>query len=177
MASKVLFSSDGLSCRVLLPCGERVLIDPEDAGLVGDRNWNLSGSGYAISNASKRKGTPYAYMHRLICDPADGLVVDHINGDKLDNRRSNLRAVSQVINQANRHRVKRVSASGHRGVYWNRRDENWCAQIHVNGKSRHIGFFPTIELAVQARAAAEQSAWGLSCTPYLRSRNEDVNSL
>jgi hypothetical protein len=111
-----------------------VLIDADDVELVSRYSW------YAVSS----KNTKYAKtgrnirMHRLILGVNDPyLVVDHINGDGLDNRKSNLRIVDSTTNVQNRQRSK----VGNRcpGVYKER--GRWRAQVTVNYKKHHLGIF------------------------------------
>lgn len=74
--------------------------------------------------------------------------IDHINGDRQDNRLCNLREVSRSQNNANAERP--VGIAGLRGVTWFARDRKWKAQIKVSGQSVHLGYYDTIE---QAHAA------------------------
>jgi hypothetical protein len=79
-------------------------------------------------------------MHRLILDAIDShLVVDHINRDKLDNRRSNLRLVESVINRQNTGSFG--GSSVFRGVYWEASKRRWRARIMLNGKKYALGYF------------------------------------
>ena len=79
--------------------------------------------------------------------------IDHINGDKLDNRLCNLRCVTQSENMKNS-RMSTANTTGHRGVY--RSPHGWTAQIKVGQKSRHLGSFRCFSDAVSARLKAEQ---------------------
>lgn len=79
--------------------------------------------------------------------------IDHINGDRSDNRISNLRDVSKADNARNAKR--RVNCtSGVTGVHWNRARQKWRAIIHFNKRCIHLGLFDTIEEAAAAREAA-----------------------
>lgn len=72
------------------------LVDECDAGKISERSWSLNAARYAVSAGES--------MHRTIlgCKPGDGVIVDHVNGLRTDNRRSNLRAVSILENANNR---------------------------------------------------------------------------
>jgi hypothetical protein len=85
-------------------------------------------------------------MHRWIMNPPLDKVVDHINRNPLDNRRCNLRILTQGENLQNK-RVYKNSKSGVRGVYWDKIQKLWKAQYRLNGKAKHLGRFETIEEA------------------------------
>lgn len=79
------------------------LIDEEDYELVnGFGKWYLSDTGYAVKKTRINGKNITIRMHRLVNDTPDGMVTDHINGNKLDNRKSNLRTVTQAINSHNK---------------------------------------------------------------------------
>jgi len=79
----------------------------------------------------------------------DGFYVDHINGNKTDNRLCNLRLVTGKQNQENRP-APRNTTSGYRGVCWHKAAQKWMARICHNGKRETIGFFDTAEDAYAA---------------------------
>ena len=80
--------------------------------------------------------------------------VDHEDGNGLNNRWSNLRAVTFAENQKNK-RLPANNVSGTVGVSWHKRDSNWDARIVVNGKYKHLGYFDNKEDAIAARKKAE----------------------
>lgn len=129
-------------------------VDADDAALVASRHW------YAVRRSGGRLETIYAesakhpqtMMHRLILgDAAKGLVVDHINGDGLDNRRANLRLCTQGENARNV--SARPGTSKFKGV--SRRDGKWRARIMVNRREISLGRFDSeVEAACAYDAAA-----------------------
>ena len=79
--------------------------------------------------------------------------IDHINRDRLDDRISNLRDVSNLEN--NRNKKYKPSSSGVTGVLWYKRNSKWVAKIRVEGKLLHLGYFYNLEDAIKVRKEAE----------------------
>jgi hypothetical protein len=138
------------------------VIDASDLELVS----SYPGS-WCVSVGTNRKGVQWRYvvqqgsikggakrkthwLHRVIARPMDNELVDHIDHDGLNNRRSNLRAVDAFLNQQNRRGAEANSRSGIRGVYFNREKKKWCARIQTFNKSNFLGWHPTAEQAAQA---------------------------
>ena len=96
-------------------------------------------------------------MHRLLID--DASVVDHINGNGLDNRKCNLRKANNKTNQWNKHATPKCQ-SGVRGVYFNLIRNKWMAIINKDGKRHYLGLFATKEEAAKARRKAELFFYG-----------------
>jgi hypothetical protein len=92
-------------------------------------------------------GNKVQRLHRFLMDFPDGLVADHINHNTLDNRYCNLRSVDNRTNATN---LKRKTSSKYTGVYWNRRDKKWMAQIQIEGKKHYLGYFESEEAAYEA---------------------------
>jgi hypothetical protein len=102
-----------------------------------------------------RAGNHYSVtMHGLI---TGWPLVDHRNGDGLDNRRENLRPATQSQNSANR---AVSNPSGYKGVNWYKRTGIWRATVQSAGKSKHLGYFRTPEEAARAYDAAAFEVWG-----------------
>lgn len=136
------------------------VVDETDYERLSEMNWvacsNQYGSFYAVTNQRRPDGSfGSVRMHRLLLEPPDGLVVDHMNGVTLDNRRSNLRLAT--LNQNAMHAKKSARATSHfKGV--SKRSYGgpnpWEAGIQVNKQPYHLGSFPTEEAAARARDAA-----------------------
>jgi hypothetical protein len=136
-----------------LPHGYQTVIDADDAPLVAGLTLYRGTRGYVYYSKQENKKRATYTLHALLVRPPKGLQVDHINGDTLDNRRSNLRVVTVSINQLNRKKPNRNSQSGVVGV--GRHEGRWRARISIDGETHHLGRFATIEAAAAARRQAE----------------------
>lgn len=130
----------------------RAIIDLEYVDLVKDYKWYLATRGYITNNKVGK-------LHQFIMNPQDGLVIDHVNGDKLDNRESNLRTCTQQQNTMNRS-TSSNNTSGHTGVCFDSRRNKWFAHIQINGKRKFLGYFKTKEEAAEVRRQAEIDYFG-----------------
>lgn len=139
--------------------GVSFLFDLEDYDRISWHSWCLSESGYIHG----RENGKTVKMHRCLLNCPEGFVVDHINQNKLDNRKQNLRISTVKQNNANKTYMSN-NRSGKIGVYWNRRKRFWTAQIKHDGKNTYIGSFKSYEAAVEARIAAEYKYFGESAT-------------
>lgn len=134
------------------------VVDAADAEWVNRWRWSLSADGYAyrVTTADGRKRK--VRLHRVILGltRGDGYDGDHINRDRLNNRRSNLRKLGRGENAQNQTSARGAS-SGFRGVSWDHNSGKWRASIRVDGRLRHLGrFVSEIEAAAVARKARLQ---------------------
>jgi hypothetical protein len=131
--------------------GGRILIDPSDFGLVGGYTWTVKRSGrhqYAVTWISGH----LVRMHRLIMAPDRKFVIDHINGNGLDNRRKNLRICLNAENCRNQR--LRVGVK-FKGVNYVARVKRFRAYVTLNRKQTHLGYF---ERAIDAAKAYNKKA-------------------
>lgn len=128
-----------------------LLFDECDRPFIESRNWCLN-TGYA----GARIGGRVQLLHRLLLNCPEGYQVDHINGNRLDNRRSNLRIVTQQENLQNRHYDSR-NKSGYRGVCYCKQTGKWKAYARHNGKQVWLGRFDTAEEAAESAKASRLS--------------------
>ena len=126
---------------VTLNKGAVAIVDLEFKEFVESMNWHLHADGYAYGRNKKLK--KMQYMHRAIMNAPVGVEVDHINHDKLDNRKCNLRLCTSSQNKAAAIKYKTWAdkASIYKGVGWNKHAGKWIARIKVNKKSIHLGVF------------------------------------
>lgn len=120
-----------------------MLIDEQDKKLFADKNIKISGFGYAFYYENKKAH----YIHKILLGNPKA-IVDHINGNKLDNRRSNLRVVSRADNRANSKPQR--NKSGYRGVYWRSDRGKWIARIHEGKNYLYIGSYGDVKEAALA---------------------------
>lgn len=120
--------------------GKTALIDEDDYDKVSQYVWHAHKSTDNAFYARCTKDRVYLYMHRLIMDAKDGYSVDHINGNRLDNRKSNLRICSHAQNLANRPKQAN-NKSGFKGVIFDKSRNKWRSEIRVDGKSYYLGRF------------------------------------
>lgn len=139
--------------KIKLSQNKYTLVDNQDFDYLNHWKWCLGSGGYAIRTEYNPKRT--IYMHRILFTVqtlfGDKLDIDHINRNKLDNRRSNLRLATRSQNQFNRSATKR-SSTGIKGVFWYKRKKKWISQIRINRVLKHLGYFDNIkdaELAYQ----------------------------
>lgn len=135
----------------LLPLknGLFAIVDDDLFDDLNNRKWSLLWNGY-VRRRNKGANTGYIYLHNLIMQPSEGLWVDHIDGNKLDNRRSNLRICTHSQNTANRKRKSGEFSSLYKGVTFDKNRNRWRASIAFNGKRRRIGDFMNELEAAQA---------------------------
>lgn len=137
--------------------GKFAIVDAEDYDLLAKYKWYCQRSGnrfYALRRNPQRQTR--TTMHRQILHAPEGLFVDHIDGDGLNNRKSNLRLCSAAQNAWNR-RPDRHCYSGYKGVTWSKNHKKWHAHITKAGKGMYLGHFDDqLEAALAYDRKAEQ---------------------
>lgn len=129
------------------------LIDDDDYDLIKNYKFCLSTNGYAYCNNWNNKRI---LLHRIIINVQYNQIIDHINRNKLDNRKENLRITNRLENFLNSD-----SYDKSKGYFWNKSNNKWRAVILRNGKTYHLGYFLTEEeakIAVKnARCARDEN--------------------
>ena len=141
-----------MSKKIKLTKGRYAIVDDEDFEFLNQWKWWSDGQGYAVRDIGGRKNKQRILMHRVVNKTPDGLVADHINRNKLDNRKKNLRNVTQRVNSLNC-KLSKNNTSGYNGICWYK--NRWCATIKYNYKTVYLGRFANIKDAVKARKEAE----------------------
>jgi hypothetical protein len=140
--------------KIKLTRGKFAIVDDEDFEYLNQYKWYCSFYGYAVRDEGGRKNKKAIPMHRFLNGTPSGLVTDHINRNKLDNRKVNLRSVTGSQNCTNRG-LNKNNVSGHKGVIWRKDIRRWSARIKTNYKEIYLGCFINIKDAIKARKKAE----------------------
>ena len=139
--------------------GKTFLVDIDDyEQFVDGYRFSLSKGGYVRYSGTK-DGLCNKLLHRIIMGDPEDLVVDHINGDILNNCRDNLRIVTvqeNIMNQC----INKNNKSGVSGVHWHTNANKWVAKIMYKYKSIFLGCFDNLEDATKARKDAEEEYFG-----------------
>lgn len=123
--------------------GKSAIIDDEDYEWINQWKWCVNSCNYP----SRYENGKFITLHRFIMNPPANMQVDHVNGNRLDNRKANLRICSHSQNCVNRESTT-PNTSGYRGV--GKHKDKWRARIEVNGVKKHLGLFNTKEEAALA---------------------------
>jgi hypothetical protein len=148
--------------EIQLTRGMVAMVDDEDYEMLSHWRWYFNSRGYAQAcNGGDRYHRRLTSMHRVVALPDPTQEVDHINGDKLDNRRSNLRPCSRSENQRNNQ--SHVGTSRFKGVSWQSSKRKWKAQIDAKDryKGGYIGNFDDEVSAALAYDAAARECFGV----------------
>jgi hypothetical protein len=140
--------------EIQLTQGIVTIVDDDDYQYLNQFKWYLLKSHsnyYAIR--TKRPENKLIQLHRIVIKAKQGEIVDHINGNKLDNRKCNLRICTKSQNCQNR-KISKLNKSGFNGVSWNVNNRKWVAQIAFNNKKMHLGFFNDLTEAAKSFNAA-----------------------
>jgi len=153
-----------VSATITLTQGRVAIVDEADHEWLSQWKWcattrGRNGELVAIRNVWERGQHSMILMHRALLDAPEGMLVDHINHDPLDNRRSNLRLCTQTENLANQRKTR--GSSAFKGVYWDRSRQAWAAQIGRHGTpGAFLGRFASELDAAEAYDAAAAERWG-----------------
>lgn len=134
-------------------CDEEFLCDAEDWDYAKNICWYKSNTGYVRGEIDGKMVLFHDYIFNIKTE--SDIEVDHIDGNRLDNRRSELRICSRDKNAFNKGLYKN-NTSGVTGVSWHRQQEKWCAYIQVEHKNIHLGLFDRFDDAVNVRLMAEK---------------------
>ena len=134
------------------------VIDKKDFKWLNQWKWCFedkrhTGYGYAVRRQWEplKKRYKHILMHRLIMESPKGMQIDHQNGNGLDNRRENLRIVTNQQNRQNQFHYRKLNkTSSYKGVYWNKNRNKWTTFIGINGIRTYLGQFDNERYAAMA---------------------------
>ena len=150
--------------RIKLTQGKYTLVDDEDFEWLNQWKWNYMktsyGGGYACRQIYLGKiNGKYQYktilMHRIINNTPKRFETDHINRDKLDNQRENLRIVNSSQNKINVG-LRKHNTSGYKGIRWEIDRNKWLVRITINNRNINLGRYSNIQQAIFVRKQAEE---------------------
>ena len=142
---------------VPLTLGRAALVDDRDYANLMQWQWRYSSNGYGVRTEVINGKREYIWMHRAIMNPLPHEIVDHISGNRLDNRRCNLRIVNKNQNQWNR-RKNRNGSCTYKGVCWH--EKGWYARIRYQGRRIHLAYCDDIVQAAWLYDAAAYHFFG-----------------
>lgn len=140
---------------------EYILVDDEDYEYLNQWCW-MKSHGYAFRmKYMKNTGGKYKniLMHRIINNTPDGFFTDHINRNKLDNRKCNLRTATSSQNKFNTG-LSKSNRSGYKGIIWNSKRKKWQATITVHNKTLNLGRYNILGGAFLVRKWSERLYFG-----------------
>jgi hypothetical protein len=132
---------------VALAGNRTMLVDEQDLDVALAHRWRVKPNGYAVRTIRRHGRDCEESFHRRIMQAPAGQQVDHINHCTLDNRRENLRLLTNAQNGQNRSGATSRSKTGVRGVSWNVREQRYYVRVKVNGHQFHGGVFTNIHEA------------------------------
>lgn len=158
------YKIDGDVVKMYDSKGHMFLIDLEDLNKVLEYCWTVNSRGYVVSATRADKGKKGLRLHRYLMNCTDTkLVVDHINHNPSDNRKTNLRVCTQQQNMFNQ-RPNTRNKTGVKGVRFCKQANKWEARFCFDGKDRAIGYFENLADAIALRKQYEEKYYGeFSC--------------
>lgn len=138
--------------------GKEFYFDAVDYETISNYCWHINGDGYVC--AVQRGTGKNIKMHQLVMHMIDktdrkNAVIDHINRNKVDNRKENLRICTNSFNQMNKG-LRKDTSSGHIGVSFHKRMNKWVSYLYYNNQRVHYGQYDTKEEAIKTRKQAEE---------------------
>jgi len=138
-------------------------IDLDDYDKIKKYHWGIFiskyGAFYICTQCKINDKKKKTLLHRYIMGDPKGLIVDHIDGNPLNNRKNNLRICNCEENSQNRAKNKN-NTSGHKGICWNTREGKWQAYIYLCNKYKNLGLYTDFNKAVLVREKAEEQYFG-----------------
>jgi len=125
---------------------EKIMVDDSDFEELNKYNWQLSNFNAVVRHV---KGEKQVQLHRMVMKAPLGIEIDHIDGNRLNNQKSNLRFATSSQNKMNRG-PRKDNHSGYKGVSWHKQINKWTSRIQIGNTYKHLGLFENIIEAVKA---------------------------
>ncbi len=149
------YNLDGEYGICYLNDGSEVMFDKEDYDLIKDWTWYKDGHGYVVSHKANNNIRVSVKMHMLVMGSDGSMNIDHIFGNKLDNRKSQLRFATKAENARNQ-KLRKNNTSGYKGVYWDKNRSKWIAAI----QGTYIGAYNSLDDANAAYTTKARQLFG-----------------
>ena len=167
---KIIPEGDHMRCT--MKNGASFIFDIKDMDIVKNHSWSIS-RGHVRTCVDGRS----VYLHQILLDTTCDTEIDHINGDKMDNRRCNLRFATHAQNNQNKG-LRRDSTTGYKGVCFDKRSGKYIAYINANGKRTYLGYFDDKLSAAYAYDAAALQMHGDYARPnFMKEENYESEIL
>lgn len=145
--------------------GKFAIVDASDYDALSKYKWSICAGGYVGGKVWVGDYQKQVLIHRFIMKPPDELDTDHRNGNKLDNRRENLRNCPTQHNTWNRRKTKKPTSSRFAGVSFDKAEGKWNANIGYMGRQINLGLYDDEEYAARVRDGAAAVLFGEFAPP------------
>jgi hypothetical protein len=147
--------------EIKLACGKVAIVSAADFRRVSGMKWSDNGKGYPRARWPQRMGGhgKIVFLHRFILGAPEGSIVDHINGDPLDNRRENLQFITASRN------IMKAKRRPFSGITFDKRARKWRLRLRIDGTLKTLGWYESEDKAKIAVTVAKDIIWSDEFNP------------